>query len=45
MYLILVPFGYLFGLPKNYFRKVEFSCKFQLPRSKNHHPIITQGGS
>ena len=39
MYLILVPFVYLFGLPKNYIRKVEFSCKFQLPRSKNHHPI------
>ena len=36
MYLILIviPFGYLFGLPKNYFRKVEFSCKFQLPRAK-----------
>ena len=40
------PIRLLFGLPKNYnFRKVEFSCKFQLPRSKNHHPIITQGGS
>ena len=34
MYLILIPFGYLFELPKNYFRKVEFSCKFQLPRAK-----------
>ena len=28
---LLVPFGYLFGLPKNYFREVEFSCKFELP--------------
>ena len=32
-YLILIPFGYLFGLPQNYDRKVEFSCKFQLSRS------------
>ena len=28
----MIPFGYLFGLPKNYFKKVEFSCKFQLGR-------------
>ena len=29
-----MPFGYLFGLPKNYFRKVEFSCKFNCQGAK-----------
>ena len=31
--LILLWFRYLDGLPKTYFRKVEFNCKVQLPTS------------
>ena len=31
--LILLWFRYLDGLPKTYFRKVEFNCKIQLPTS------------
>ena len=31
-------------ITKKLFRKVEFSCKVQLPRSKDNHPVICSNG-
>ena len=38
--LVLIIIQILVWIAQNNFRKVEFSCNVQLPRSNFHYPII-----
>ena len=41
---LVISFSYYLGFPKINFRKLDISCKVQLPRSNFYYPVIWRNG-